>query len=437
MKCRESIATAMLCAASASPLFGQSLSREIDAGVAQVLPQVVEWRRDLHQHPELGYQETRTSALVAAELRRLGLEVRTGVGRTGVVGVLRGSRPGPVVALRADMDALPVTEQVDLPFKSTVRAQYQGQEVGVMHACGHDLHTAMLLGVANVLAGLKDRLRGTVVFLFQPNEEGLPGEPPGAQAMIDAGALRDPVPDAVFGLHVRPDRVGTILWRSGALMAAGDLVRIVVHGRQTHGAIPWGGVDPVVTASQIVLALQTIASRQVDVTKAPVIVSVGMIQGGNRYNIVPDSVVLLGTVRTFDEAMRADVQERIRRTARGIAQSAGATATVEFVQTAPLTYNDPALSARMVPTLARVAGPGLLLPASLWTPSEDFALYQQKIPGMYFFIGVTPADRDTATAPRNHSPLFYADEGALPVGMRALANLAVDYLAGEPGRTGR
>ncbi len=434
MRVRLQILIPILGAAFASPLLGQSLSGQIDTGIARVLPQVVTWRRDLHQHPELGYQEARTSQLVAAELTRLGLDVRTGVGRTGVVAILRGARPGPVVALRADMDALPVTEQVDLPFKSTARAQYQGQEVGVMHACGHDLHTAMLLGVADVLAGLKDRLRGTVVFLFQPNEEGIPGEPPGAQAMIDAGALKDPVPDAIFGLHVRPDRVGTILWRSGAIMAAGDLVRIVVHGRQTHGAIPWGGVDPVVTASQIILALQTIPSRQVDVTKGPAIVTVGMIQGGNRYNIVPDSVVLLGTVRTFDAGMRADVQDRIRRTALGIAQSAGATATVEFVQTAPLTYNDPALTARMVPTLARVAGPGNLFPAALWTPSEDFALYQQKVPGMYFFIGVTPADRDTATAPRNHSPLFYADEGALPVGMRALANLAADYLAAEPRR---
>ena len=422
----------MLVAALSAPasqiLSAQSLAPEIDTRVAAVLPRVVQWRRDIHQHPELGFQETRTAALVAAELTRLGLKVRTGVGRTGVVGVLRGARPGPVVALRADMDALPVTEQVDLPFKSTVRAAYNGQEVGVMHACGHDLHVAMLLGVANVLAGLKDRLSGTVVFLFQPNEEGIPGEPSGAQAMIDGGALQNPAPQAIFGLHVRPDRVGKILYRSGAIMSAADMVRIVVRGRQTHGAIPWGGVDPVVIASQIVLALQTIPSRQVDVTKGPVILTIGMIQGGNRYNIVPDSVVLLGTLRTFDEGMRADIQQRIRRTAEGIAQSAGATAAEEFVQTAPATYNDPALTQRMAPTLARVAGSGNLLPAALWTPSEDLALYQQKIPGMYFFIGVTPAGRDPATAPQNHSPLFYADEGALPVGMRAMANLAVDYL---------
>jgi len=414
-----------------SSLFAQSLASEIDARVAAVLPQVVAWRRDIHQHPELGFQETRTSALVAAELTRLGLEVRRGVGRTGVVGVLRGGRPGPVVALRADMDALPVTEQVDLPFKSTVRATYNGQEVGVMHACGHDLHTAMLLGVANVLAGLKDRLTGTVVFVFQPNEEGIPGEPSGAAAMLADGAFSDPVPQAVFGLHVTPARVGTILWRSGALMSAADVLRIVVHGRQTHGAIPWGGVDPIVIASQIVLALQTIPSRQLDPTLGPAILTVGQIEGGNRYNIIPDSVVLLGTVRTFDEAERADIKERIRRTAELIAQSAGGAATVEITASAPGVYNDPALTARMVPTLARVAGSGNLLPAAQWTPSEDFALYQQKAPGMFFFIGVTPPDRDPATAPRNHSPLFYADEAALPVGMRAMANLAADYLTGQ------
>ena len=432
MSVRSSALVSLLVAASVSPLQGQSLASEIDARVQAVLPRVVAWREDLHQHPELGFRETRTSALVAGELRRLGLEVRTGVGRTGVVGILRGGRPGRVVALRADMDALPVTEQVDLPFKSTVRTEYQGQDVGVMHACGHDMHTAMLLGVANVLAGIKDKLPGTVVFLFQPNEEGIPGEPSGAQAMIDDAALANPAPQAVFGLHVTPAKVGTMLYRAGAIMSASDVLRIVVHGRQTHGAIPWGGVDPVVIASQIVLALQTIPSRQVDVTKGPAIVTVGMIQGGNRYNIIPDSVVLLGTVRTFDEGTRADIKERIRRTAEGIAQSAGGTATVDVETGAPGVYNDPALTERMAPTLARVAGAGNLQAAAQWTPSEDFALYQQKVPGMFFFVGVTPADQDPATAPRNHSPLFYADEGALPVGMRAMANLAADYLSGRP-----
>jgi amidohydrolase len=440
VRARSSVLSLLLSAAAVAPLFAQAapFAAEIDRRVEAVLPKVVAWRRDIHQHPELGFQETRTSQLVAAHLRSLGLEVRTGVGRTGVVGVLKGGRPGPVVALRADMDALPVTEQVDLPFKSTVRAQYAGQEVGVMHACGHDNHVAILMGVAEVLAGLKDRLPGTVVFLFQPNEEGMPGEPSGAQAMIEDGALANPAPQAIFGLHVRPDRVGTILYRSGAILAASDVLHIVVRGRQTHGAQPWGGVDPIVLASQIVLALQTIPSRQVDVTQGPVIVTVGMIQGGNRYNIIPDSVVMLGTVRTFDEGVRADIKARIRRTAESIAQSAGATATVDFGGSAnPVTYNDPALTERMLPTLRRVAAPGMLQTAVPWTPAEDFALYQQKVPGMYFFLGVTPADRDPATAPRNHSPLFFADEAALPVGIRAMANLAVDYLSGPGGGTRR
>jgi amidohydrolase len=435
---RSRVLPLLLSAVAASQLKAQSLAPEIDRRVAAVLPQVVAWRRDIHQHPELGFQETRTAGLVATELTRLGLEVRTGVGRTGVVGVLKGARPGPVVALRADMDALPVTEQVDLPFKSTVRTQYAGQEVGVMHACGHDMHVAMLLGVAEVLSGLRDRLPGTVVFLFQPNEEGMPGERQGADLMIAGGALSDPAPQAIFGLHVRPDRVGTILYRAGAIMAASDVLQIVVKGRQTHGAQPWGGVDPIVVASQIVLALQTIPSRQVDVTKGPAIVTVGMIAGGNRYNIIPDSVVMLGTVRTFDEGVRADIKERIRRTATDIAQSAGASATVDFGASGlPVTYNDPALTERMLPTLQRVAGPGNLVETPQWTPAEDFALYQQKIPGMYFFLGVTPADRDPATAPRNHSPLFFADEAALPIGVRAMANVAVDYLAGQGGGTRR
>ena len=406
------------------------LAAEIDRRVEAVLPKVVAWRRDIHQHPELSNREFRTAQLVAAHLTALGLEVRTGVAHTGVVGVLRGGRPGPVVALRADMDALPVTELVDLPFKSTVRAQYNGQEVGVMHACGHDAHVAMLMGVAEVLAGMRERLPGTVTFIFQPSEEGAPaGERGGAGLMIEEGALQDPAPQAIFGLHVRPDGLGTIGYRAGPLMSASDPLDLVVKGRQTHGAQPWGGVDPIVVASQIVLGLQTIPSRQTDVTKGPVIVTVGMIQGGNRGNIIPDSVVMQGTVRTFDPAVRVDIQERIRRTAESIAQSAGATASVDFGTDAnPITYNDPALTERMLPTLRRVAGADRVTVAPLWTPSEDFARYQQRIPGMYFFLGVLPEGRDPATAPRNHSPYFFTDEAALPVGVRALANLAVDYL---------
>jgi len=398
---------------------------EIDAKIAAVLPKVVAWRRDIHQHPELSFAEHRTARLVADHLTALGLEVRTGVGRTGVVGVLRGARPGPVVALRADMDGLPVTELVDLPFKSTVRTQYNGQEVGVMHACGHDNHVAMLMGAAEVLADLRDRLPGTVKFIFQPAEESVSG----AQLMITEGVLDDPAPQAIFGLHVWPAPLGTISYRPGPFMAASDGLNLVVRGRQTHGALPWDGVDPIVVASQIVLALQTIPSRQLDVTRAPAIVTVGMIQGGTRGNIIPDSVILQGTVRTFDEAMRADVKERIRRTVERIAQSAGATAAVDFGSAnAPVTNNDSALTERALPTLRRVAGPDKVLLSALSMPSEDFAYYQQRVPGMFFFLGVAPEGQDPKTVAPNHSPYFFADEAALPVGVRALANLAVDYL---------
>jgi len=406
-------------------------ARQVDALLPQVMPRVVEWRRDIHQHPELSNREVRTAKLVADELTRLGLEVRTGVAHTGVVGLLRGGKPGPVVALRADMDALPVTEQVDLPFKSLVRTEYNGQQVGVMHACGHDNHVAILLGTAAVLAGMRSEFAGAVKFIFQPAEEGAPaGEEGGAGLMVREGALADPVPGAIFGLHVWPEPVGTIAYRPGPFMAAADGLSLVVRGKQTHGAQPWGGVDPIVVTSQIVLGLQTIASRQIDVTKVPAIITVGSIHGGNRGNIIPDSVVLQGTVRSFDEAMRKDIQERIRRTAEQIAKSAGATASVEFSSpNYPVTVNDPALTEKMLPTLRRVVGDGRLRLSGLQTPSEDFSYYQQKIPGLFFYLGIVPKGQDPSAAPRNHSPSFFADEAALPIGVRALANLALDWLA--------
>jgi amidohydrolase len=412
-----------------------ALRSEVDRRAEVVTARVVTWRRDIHQHPELSNRETRTAALVADHLKSLGLEVRTGVAKTGVVGVLRGGRPGPVVALRADMDGLPVTELVDLPFKSTARTQYNGQEVGVMHACGHDNHVAILMGVAEVLVGMKDRLPGTVKFIFQPAEEGPPlGEEGGAALMIQEGVLENPAPSAIFGLHAWPDPVGVIGYRSGPMMAASDGLTIKVMGRQTHGAQPWGGVDPIVVAAQIVLALQTIPSRQIDVTKVPAVITIGIIRGGNRGNIIPDSVMMEGTVRTFDEAMRKDIQARIRRTAEQIAASAGATAEVSFgVGRAGgmVTFNDPALTERMLPTLKRIAGDANVRQAQLSTPGEDFSAYQQRIPGLFFFLGVTPKDRDAATVPRNHSPYFFADEAALPIGVRAMAHLAVDYLSGS------
>ena len=412
-----------------------SLAAEIDRRAEQVLPKVVAWRRDLHQHPELSNRETRTAKIVADHLRALGLEVQTGVAHTGVVGILRGGKPGKTVALRADMDALPVTEEVDLPFKSTVRTTYNGQEVGVMHACGHDLHVSMLMGAAEVLAGLKDRIPGTVKFVFQPAEEGVPtGETGGAGQMIVEGVLEKPKVDAVFGLHVFPYEVGTLHWRAGGIMASSDTYKLIVRGRQTHGAVPWAGVDPVVVSSQIVLGLQTIPSRQVDLTTSPAVVTVGIIRGGTRFNIVPDSVVLEGTVRTFDPAMRADIKERMRRTAEGIAQSAGATATLQWVNAGnPVTFNDAALSQRMVPTLERVVGKEKVLPAQQTTTAEDFSRYQEKVPGMFFFLGVTPKGADMSKVAPNHSPRFFADEGALLPGMRAMASVAVDFLAMDGG----
>jgi len=402
----------------------------VDRRAAQIQNKVVAWRRDIHEHPELSNRETRTADLVAQHLRSLGLEVRTGVAHTGVIGVLRGGRPGPVVALRADMGALPVTEAVDVPFASRVRTTYNGQDVGVMHACGHDTHVAMLMGVAEVLAGMRNELPGTVKFIFQPAEEGAPaGERGGAELMIEEGALDDPKPSAIFGLHVFPYPAGEIRYRPAGAMASSDVLRIVVRGRQTHGAQPWAGIDPIVVASQIVVGLQTITSRQVDITAAPAIVTIGAINGGVRYNIIPDSVVMIGTIRTFDPAMRTDIHQRVRRTAESVAQSAGASALVVIDSVAPVTYNDPALTDWLLPTLRAVAGANHVALGPPITAAEDFSQYQRRVPGVFFFLGITPPGTDPSKAAPNHSPRFYVDEAALPVGVRALAHVAVDYLS--------
>src|SRR3954469_736461 len=380
---------AVIASLSTTSLQAQAsrLDSDIDARVPRVMSKVIAWRRDIHEHPELSNRETRTADLVAQHLRSLGIEVRTGVAHTGVVGVLRGGKPGPVVALRADMDALPVAEEVDVPFASKVRTTYNGQEVGVMHACGHDTHTAMLMGVAEVLAGMRSELPGTVKFIFQPAEEGAPaGERGGAQLMIEEGALDDPKPSAIFGLHVFPYPTGEIRYRAGGIMAGADVLRIVVRGRQTHGALPWKGIDPIVVASQIVLGLQTITSRQVDLTNAPAVVTIGAINGGLRYNIIPDSVVMVGTIRTFDDRMREDIHQRVRRTAELIAESAGASAQVTIDTTGLVTYNDPALTEQIVPTLSQVAGKDHVGLATPTTTAEDFSRYQQHIPGVFFFL---------------------------------------------------
>lgn len=428
--CALAVLAGFSISAAGQPAGGQSaLSARIDSGAAEVRGKVVAWRRDFHQHPELSNREFRTSGIVADHLRALGLTVRAPIALTGVVGVLKGEKPGPVVALRADMDALPVTEEVDLPFASKVRATYNGSEVGVMHACGHDLHTAILMGVAEVLAGMRKDLPGTVVFIFQPAEEGAPeGEQGGAALMIREGTLENPKPEAIFGLHVFPLPVGHIEYRPGAFMAASDSFKIEVRGSQTHGAQPWNGTDPVVASSEIVLALQTIVSRQIDISRNPAVVSVGSIRGGVRFNIIPGVVELGGTIRTFDPATQGDLHERIQRTADMIARASGAGAQTTIVRGNPVTFNDPKLTEQMAPTLKRVAGADACSISPPLTVSEDFALYEQVVPGIYFTLGILPeGSAGTGRAP-NHSPHFYADEGALVVGVRALANLAVDYM---------
>lgn len=427
------IVLTVLCFApwSAAAQGASPLAADIDKLAAAALPDVVRWRRDFHQHPELGNREKRTSAVIAEELRKLGFEVTTGIAHTGVVAVLKGGKPGPVVALRSDMDALPVTEQVDLPFKSVDKAMWNGQEVGVMHACGHDNHMAILLGAATVLSKLEAQLPGTVKLIFQPAEEGAPaGEEGGAALMVKEGVLQSPKVDAIFGLHVFPPRAGTIQYRPGPLMASSDTFTITVKGRQTHGAIPWGGVDPIVIGSQIVLNLQTIVSRSVNITAAPAVVTVAQFNGGVRSNIVPGEAQLIGTIRVFDEAVRKDIHRRIRDIATHTALGMGGEAEVAISLGYPVTTNDPALTERMAATLRRVAGADNVSVAPMTGTAEDFSYYGQQIPGMFFFLGVTPPDKDPSAVAQNHSPLFFADESALPVGVRVMTNLAVDYLFG-------
>ena len=372
---------------------------------------------------------------MADHLRALGMEVKTGVAVTGVVAVLKGGKPGPVVALRADMDALPVKEQVDLPFASQAKGTYLGKEVDVMHACGHDTHTAILMATAEVLAGMKDQLPGSVKFIFQPAEESPADFEPdgkkiwGAKMMVQEGVMENPKVDAIFGLHASSAYpAGWLAWRSGPAMSAADQFWIDVTGKQTHGARPWSGIDPIVVSSQIILGLQTIPSRQINSMLEPAVITVGAIHGGNRMNIVPDNVAMTGTIRTYDEGMKKDIHQRIARTADMIAQSAGAKADVRVVELYNATVNPPALTEKMGPTLRRVAGEGNygLQPKS--TASEDFSFYQQKVPGLFFYLGVTPKGTDVDKAAPNHSPRFYVDESGLINGVRALSNLTVDYM---------
>ena len=426
-------AAATLCAAS--PVRAdEALNSKVESRLAALQPRIIEWRRDFHQNPELSNREFRTSKIVAEHLKRIGLEVQTGIAKTGVVGVLRGGKPGPTIALRADMDALPVTEQTDVPFRSRATATYRNETVGVMHACGHDTHTSMLMGVAEAFAAVRTELPGTVVFVFQPAEEGAPaGEEGGASLMIKEGLLDKHRPEAVFGLHVFSGiPSGRIGYRGGPLMAASDSYRIVVKGRQTHGARPWGGIDPIVISSQIVGALQTVVSRQVDITANPAVVTVGAIKGGIRNNIVPDDVEMIGTIRTFDPQQRREIIDNIRRLVENTAAASGATATFEIDPGSnPVVRNDPELTTRVLPSLQRIAGGANVRAVPLVTGAEDFAFFAERVPSFFYFVGVTPREQNPVTAASNHSPLFYLDEAALPLASRSFAALAVDYLSGE------
>ena len=429
----------LLAAALAAllPSHAAAADPEVEALAGKVDGKVQAWRRDIHQHPELGNREVRTAALVAAHLRALGLEdVRTGIATTGVTAVLRGGKPGPRIAVRADMDALPVTERSGLPFASRATAQFRGETVGVMHACGHDAHVGILMGVAEALASMKAELPGEILFVFQPAEEGPPdGEEGGAEEMLRQGIFQRFKPQAVFGLHVFSTlNAGQLGWRSGPAMAASDRFNIVVNGRQTHGSRPWGGVDPIVAAADLVGTAQTIVSRRQNISKQPVVVTFGAIKGGIRYNIIPDSVELVGTIRTFDEGMRQAVFADLKNVADKVAAAHGATAVAQVPDTKgnPVTVNDPALTARMVPSLRTAAGDANVVELDLNMGAEDFSYYAREVPGFFFFVGATPRGKDPVKAPSNHSPEFFLDEDALKVGTRAMLQVVLDHQRSAP-----
>jgi amidohydrolase len=406
------------------------LQSKIDQQAKELEPKVIEWRRYFHQYPELSNREFKTAAKVAEHLVSLGMEVKTGIAHTGVVGLLKGDKPGPVIALRADMDALPVTERNDLPFASKEKAMYNGAETGVMHACGHDSHTAILMGVAEILAQNKADLKGVVKFIFQPSEEGAPiGEEGGASLMVKEGVLENPQVDVIFGLHVKAiSTLGDITYKPGGMMAAADFYTIKVYGKQAHGGTPWRGVDPIVVSSQIILGLQTIISRQTELTKEPAIITIGKINSGVRENIIPEYAEMGGTVRTFNSEMQKDIHMRMKRTITSIAESAGATAELEMRTLTPVTYNDPALTEKMIPSLIKAGGVEHVKRIPAEAGAEDFAYFQEKVPGLFVFVGACPPGVDPEKAPSHHTPDFMMDERGLLTGLRTLLDLTLDYM---------
>jgi amidohydrolase len=406
------------------------LQTKIEQMATAIEPRMIEWRRDIHQHPELGNREFKTAAKIAEHLKSLGIEVQTGVAHTGVVGILKGGKPGPVIALRADMDALPVTERNSLPFASKEKTVFNGQETGVMHACGHDTHVAVLMATAEILAKNKSELKGTVKFIFQPSEEGPPaGEEGGAYLMVKEGVLENPKVDVIFGMHISSiTQLGRITYRPAGIMAASDWFSIKVKGRQSHGAYPWMSVDPIVVSAQIITGLQTIVSRQTELTKEAAVITIGRFQAGIRENIIPEEALMAGTIRTLDESMQDKIHEKIRLTATKIAESSGATAEVVIDKKTPVTYNDPALTEKMVASLQKAAGEKNVIRINAVTGAEDFAFYQKKVPGFFFFIGAMPPDQDPNKVPAHHTPDFMIDERGLLIGLKAMLNVTLDYM---------
>ncbi len=423
-----------LCCALTLPVFAQTnpFKDIVNKKADSLQSQVVAWRRDFHEHPELGNREIRTSGIVADYLRSLGLEVKTGIATTGVVGILKGGKPGPVIALRSDMDALPVTERTPVPFASKVTTTYKGEQVGVMHACGHDSHMAMLMGVAKILSSMKSELHGTVKFIFQPAEEGMPtGEVGGAEEMVKEGVMENPKVDVIFGMHIFSFMpVGTITYHSGGAMAGVNDMKIVVTGKSSHGSQPWSGVDPIVVSAQIINNLQTIVSRNVNLTQNPAVVTIGAIKGGNRSNIIPEKVEMLGTLRTFSTKDEQLLITRVKQIVTKTAEAEGATAeaTIPYESHYPVTYNNPQLTTQMLPTLQAVAGANNVIAGPALTGSEDFSFFANKAPGLFIFLGGMPKGGDAATVPVNHSPDFFIDESAFPLGVKAMCNLTLDYM---------
>ncbi|MFN8290150.1 MAG: amidohydrolase [Chitinophagaceae bacterium] len=417
-----------------SSLFAQSdiekLKTKAYAMSDKLETKCIEWRRDFHQNPELGNRETRTAKIIADHLRKLGIETRENIAKTGVVGILRGARPGPCVALRADIDALPVTERVDIPFASKQKTMYNNQEVGVMHACGHDTHTAILMTVAEILSGMKNDLKGTVKFIFQPAEEGPPeGEEGGAALMVKEGVMENPHVDVIFGLHIESNiEAGTIEYKPGAFMASSDWFHLVVKGKGSHGSQPWLGVDPIQVSAQIIEGFQNIISRQTELTKAPVVITVGKIQAGVRNNIIPDDCIMDGTIRTLDSKMQTEVHEKMKLTAEKLAEASGAKAEISFDTKTLVTYNTPDLVKKMIPSLESAAGSGNVKEREWVTGAEDFSYYGTKAPSFFFYLGGMPKGKDPKTAPPHHTADFYIDESGMKTGVKAFCSLVLDYM---------